>query len=92
MTYLCCECLKGNHKGCCNPKCECDFCKDERLKKMWWKGKQISFEEWKKKIEKPNRKNLLMCHKCCKPYKQTGKYEWKPDCNCLKKDIVLGVG
>ena len=37
---------------------------------------------------------IIKCHICAKAFKSIDGigWTWKPDCNCLKKDLRLGVG
>jgi len=60
-----------------------------KVKKMWWKGKQIPYKEWEKKVENCKFKDMLMCHQCLKPFKRIDKYSAKPQCEHYSKSMRI---
>jgi hypothetical protein len=67
--------------------------KDEK----WWSEEEVdkiieNCLEVNSVIEKFQRTGEIPCPKCRKPFKKIDDYNYKPDCDCIKKDIRMSVG
>jgi hypothetical protein len=59
---------------------------------MWWHGVLIPKYDWIEKIKHATPEEMLMCHRCNKPFIKLNEYEWKPACEHCGNIIVCRGG